>query len=62
MAETERSSGRGLDEGDDVVEVGGGSGVVEVVHALEVEPEFGSGSQSFGDSECGLSGDAAAAG
>jgi len=47
--------------GDDVVEVGGGSGVVEVVHALEVEPELGSGSQGPGDSECGIGGDAAAA-
>ena len=41
----------------DMGEVGAGSGGVEVVPALEVEPELGAGSESSGDSEGGVGGD-----
>lgn len=53
-------SAGGFDEGDDVVEVGGGSGGVEVVHALEVEGEPGGCPEGLGDPLGGAGVDVAA--
>ena len=54
---TKGESGLGIDQRNDVVQIGFGAGGVEVVDSLEVEPELGGGSESFCDSQGAVGGD-----